>query len=370
MSSSQKFSLNSYTLAVFGMLDDVYDMYWSLKEYCDNLADKYKGSDSDWCFFSLTGVGSRERRYIDFVKVKIIREKCQNEFKRQLGLLYKDYYCFFANDDPTDGLYHANFATFWIFDQRRVRHWVKDQNGNTHSRIGFHAHYISFASFIECIEFYTAKAILEKRSSAPKTPIEVIIEEMNRRIDSIAGMKTENAISEQDESNISVPELIVFQSLKAISCNRKKHQVEPLVCQVPLVEHDIQVEIPTHRCKTCGKLFIGKPTLDEYTNKYGILLIAKKKDEGDSGFFDFALESKLHSLGYNVIEGEMSDKERKKLLETLLKRKLITYFEACRDIENAINLFRNRPSFGPAVKKWRADLKYIGDLQVKDEDSK
>ena len=40
----------------------------------------------------------------------------------------------------------------------------------------------------------------------------------------------------------------------------------------------------------------------------------------------------------------------------------MTYFEICRDIENAIIIFDGRTKYFQACEKWKKDLKYIGEF--------
>lgn len=66
-------------------------------------------------------------------------------------------------------------------------------------------------------------------------------------------------------------------------------------------------------------------------------------------------------LGYNVRDGEMTEQERQLLLLQLLNNNSVSYFEACRDIEQAIRLFSGRPKYEPSIMKWKKDLRFLGD---------
>lgn len=79
----------------------------------------------------------------------------------------------------------------------------------------------------------------------------------------------------------------------------------------------------------------------------------------------FSAESKLHSLGYNVIKGNMSETERERLLIHLIDNNLISYVELCATIEQNINIFKNSYIHRFAVEEWKTDLKAIGNYILK-----
>jgi hypothetical protein len=73
-------------------------------------------------------------------------------------------------------------------------------------------------------------------------------------------------------------------------------------------------------------------------------------------------ESKLHQLGYNVVEGNMTAFERQNLLVTLLNGKYISFFEIVSTIEQNIRMFQSHYKMQNAVQKWRHDLKFINEF--------
>ena len=57
----------------------------------------------------------------------------------------------------------------------------------------------------------------------------------------------------------------------------------------------------------------------------------------------------------------MSQSERRTLLIKLLEMEILTTFQICRDIENAIRIFKGEERYERAVEKWRSDLFFISE---------
>ena len=365
MAGKTVYSLTPSSLAALGILDEVYDIYLSMKDFCAEKVDENKADYLQGYFFDITDIKNGGRIYIDISRIESIRKMCQEEFRKQLSRFCNEHFMFFANSNPTRHIAELNLYSFWLFTHKDATLNLTDEKGVQHTLFGFHAYYLSFSEFTKNIEYFIACAIRFDRLGSEKgLAVEDVIEDINRRIDVIARMKRESAITECASDQHEPIDIFIFKSLHNISCNLKKHDIVPYVCYIPLLAESKQVAIPAHRCKTCGRVFIGERMLEEYTREYGWLFARRFSDDTSPEYSEFATESKLHSLGYNVVDGELTEQERRKLLKLLLDRKAITYVEACRDIENAINMFCYRRNFALAVKKWRSDLKYIGDLQL------
>ena len=89
-----------------------------------------------------------------------------------------------------------------------------------------------------------------------------------------------------------------------------------------------------------------------------------EKNYNNTYKYVFNGESELHQYGYNVVDGRMSEEERRLLLVELLKEKKMTRFQIMRDIENAIGLFDDDYRFLNAVSKWKSDLLFISEYSM------
>ena len=365
MGKKQTLSLNTSSLALFGLMDRVYDMYLCMRDFCNEQVEKNKVSHHQDYPYTFENETNSDWIHIDIHSYNVIKEMCRERFRQFLYEFCNENFEIFANNNPAEAIKDLNLYAFWFMDHKDVRHTVTDKDGNTRHVFGIRAYCISFSRFIQYIEYFIVRAILSVKQKTDKRITEdEVFEEVDFRIGVVAKVKREKYITECAEETREPAVLYVFSSLHSITCNLNNHIIEPYECTIPLLAEAKQITIPAHRCKECEKVFIGEQTLKEYVKEYGWLFARRISDNSSPEYSWFALESKLHSLGYNVVEGEMTTQKRRQLLELLIQRKAITYFEACRDIENAINMFCNRRNFASAVEKWRSDLRFIGDLQL------
>ena len=110
---------------------------------------------------------------------------------------------------------------------------------------------------------------------------------------------------------------------------------------------------------------MGKQTLNLFEACFGKFIIQIKRNMLGSGCaWDSFGESKLHELGYNVVEGKMTDVQRQELLISIIQGKIMTYFEVSATIEQNIRLFESQARMEKAVSKWRRDLKFLGEYII------
>lgn len=67
----------------------------------------------------------------------------------------------------------------------------------------------------------------------------------------------------------------------------------------------------------------------------------------------------------NVIEGNLSERERHRIMELLIRTKTMTYFEICHDIENAINILMAGRNISRHVKNRKKTLSILENLCLK-----
>ena len=221
----------------------------------------------------------------------------------------------------------------------------------------------TFAHFLQSLALGAAIKIHNRKEyERDSLSIEESLALIDARITRFVAI-SEATASTETRQKVST-ELIVYHSLNTISCRIKGHEIIPGKRIVSLAANPKQsVFLPIHICKTCHKEFVGEQTYQAFTKEYGRLLIKPSADctNGSSEYDCFPPESKLHMLGYNVREGKMTENERHLLLLQLLNNNCISYFEACRDIEQAIRLFSGRPKYEISIMKWKKDLKFLGD---------
>ena len=92
-------------------------------------------------------------------------------------------------------------------------------------------------------------------------------------------------------------------------------------------------------------------------------MMERRKEESENQPFNgFRAESELHQLGYNAIDGELSDDERHNILTYILTHNKLEYKTVVTSIEQNVRIFEDIPKYQLAVKKWRDDLEFIGNI--------
>lgn len=226
--------------------------------------------------------------------------------------------------------------------------------------------YITFQEFLFELSFLLVRCIAGRIwRETPKMPLEIIWEKTEQRVLDISErMEIEKYIAGSEEIEQEYDELYSYRRLSLLSCNLKKHRVVPKLLGAEVLLTHTNVLIPVHHCETCNRTFIGEETLKFYENRFGKLAVCVTHDtsaNSTGAYGELNSESLLHKLGYNVVEGELSQTERRKFLIYLIEGKKISFFQACRDIENAIKIFEYRPTYRRAVQRWREDLAFINE---------
>ena len=199
-----------------------------------------------------------------------------------------------------------------------------------------------------------------------KKAIDMAMEKMDDRINRLAKVcRSQRFRREQCTTTLEhvvVPNLIIFKALWAISCNVNKHKVIPDTTRALLVNEKKYIDLPTFKCLTCGRTFIGEQSLKLFVCEYGLPLVSREYDSSyEIDYSSFGV-SELYTYGYNVRQEGMSKEERRALLICLLETGKMKKFDIVRDIEKAIKLFENRPQDALAVHKWREDLNFVNSL--------
>lgn len=346
--TEQTYALTAANLASIGALDDFYDLYCEVEEICEQVkADNYKAGKlgaTDFILYFLTQYNKKE-----------IREACE--------VLLNKYLYLFSDERP------VIYATYFGFKMFTFYHREMPKDGFPGDEI---LKKITFNEFLIELEIAVYRIfansalknnILNKNDDVDfQKEYKKQIVQINPHIKSIFESKKQDYIFDGlDKLPSANKALYVFDRLSSIKCSRENHPVVSTKFIVELVDGG-KIVLPAHYCYYCNKYFIGRITLSLFEKSYGKLMIEKIPYIDDlSNFEGFQMESKLHSLGYNVVEGKMSVTERQNLLINLLEKNKISYLEMCSTIEQNIRLFKNSYRHRYAVEKWKMDLKLIGE---------
>lgn len=322
------YALNPKNLALLGLLDDFYQLYYDVDQIYSNEFEQ-----SEWN--------------------SDIDKKVRNKIRNLLDGFFKVTTYVFTQEYP---IIHPNTISLNI-----ARAFV-DVKHPQPLRLEYKM--VAFGKFLTVLQDMVA-VIIQQRKRHEKTniTIERATELINENILLLIG----NCYTDHTPTPTAEPDrLIVFKSLSHISCNVKRHIIDSDIVLVETIKDNKVVKLPIHSCKTCGRLFIGAQTLTVFEEMYGRMLIRTTADVTPKidSFDYFNSESELHQYGYNVVEGELSESERHTILIRLLETKKMTEFQIKRDIENAIRLFCNDSRFVNAVPKWKKDLIFLSEFSL------
>lgn len=339
------FTLTEEYLMQVGIYEETYDLYVKL-------IGIYDAAYSGFCEV----INARNEK-LPIELDKKLDEIARKESRKEIEDYLAEYTYVFTDRYPR---LHTSAKTMTRFSMLDYK-WVKYTK---------HIWQVSFNTFLKRFFDLIVRIISNRiRYEKPLTSDERILSEIEKYMANALVMANQDRYSLSKDNAVSDRnELFVFRSLSSISCNINKHNVVPKLFVTKTIENETPILIPIHYCETCGRSFIGLQTFNTFEKKHGKFYAKKNKEElytSDSNFFiNLNVESKLHSLGYNVIVGELSEKERRHILIYLLENKKISYFEIHRDITNSINIFKNVETHQLAVEKWKSDLDFI-DSYVK-----
>lgn len=331
--SKTTLAFNEANLAIMGLYDAVYDIYVDIHTIYSSAIEQLDTS-------TLSFPDKAD-------------DACRSQVRQVLESFLSSHTSFFSRDYEK---LHINAYGLKGFSMFEAKHGTRALQVIISD--------ITFHSFLEALFMVVVRTIAQRRNrQCPDNEIDSIFGEVNQHINSLAAQYRKripvtqaNSIYREDN------QLFVYSQFSLISCNQKKHTiVSDTFCAEKLNSTGFY-HLPIHRCATCGRKFVGKYTLDFYQKEFGKIRVAAQKDlttDNPSAFEGLKAESQLHSYGYNVVEGQMSEIERRNLLIRLLQTGEMTYFEICRDIKNAIHTQQHLPFRASAVAKWKSDLAFL-----------
>ena len=329
---------------LLGIYDECYDLYERIMDYCDQVIEENTNPNTGMCTIGTEGLRKRSSAKVKKLLNAFFKEHCYI-FTTEYQILYTNSKalrnCDFVYCDMSVADDHRGFK--YIYKHQPIK------------------------KFIAGLELIAARIIANRKErEGQKVPVESILKEVDFRIKMLASQAWAERKVNLDEANLpfECSQLHVFKALHRISCVRNHHEVKPDVCIIPIVgSGKTAVRVPVHVCEKCKKKFIGYESYKLFCGEYGNLLFERSWDEDfeDDFFGRFKAESKLHRMGYNVVDGLLTEKERRNLLKMLIDQNLMKYHEICSDIEKAIRLFDGRKEYIIAVDKWRKDLAFLGN---------
>ena len=337
-------AITPINLAYMGIMDDFYDLYCEIKSIYEEHKKVYIHEHS-----------TREP-----LLCRAWDELCIRDVRKKFEPLLNKYRYLLDIDCSEVHEIHARAYAFSEFSFLKKAIVPPSEKHNSPFMISFK----SFSDFL--IEIQIVMAILDYRYNCTQNSkysfvdswtsithkIEILVSKEKKECQNILEDRTTNS----DNT------LYIFDRLSSTACWKYDHPIISSRYIAMIAKTSQLIALPVHYCNSCKKYFIGSKTLSVFEKEFGKLAILKKDiSEMKWTFESFSPESKLHSLGYNVIYGKLSEEERKQLLIHLIESQLISYVELCSTIEQNINIFKNSYRHRHAVEKWTIDLKAIGE---------
>ena len=232
---------------------------------------------------------------------------------------------------------------------------------------------IGLDSFLEHFKRVVLYAIYEEiKKNDPSYTIFQARKDVDDRIWTRMKMRRSECIVPNNNSRPPIDSpLFLYDALSNIGCNRNQHELIPKKYYARHTYGKNTVVLPVHYCKTCNRYLCGKVSFALFEEFFGKFIIETHRLlPGVDGRWQLQGESRLHQLGYNVIDGGLTCTERKNILISLLESKQLSFFEIVATLEQNIRTFESNYRMRNAVEKWHNDLKFISDYMmqsIKDE---
>ena len=225
----------------------------------------------------------------------------------------------------------------------------------------------SFQRFLYDVEEVAERIIFERnhKNRIFCTGEEVAQQVSNRILSLVEQRKAEIILDASTTLTLTDKPLYIFENLRSTRCFRHEHCITAEPFYAEKADGSGIVLLPTLYCDACKKYMIGRVTLSVFDKSFGKTMMERRKEESeDQPFNGFRAESELHQLGYNVIDGELSDDERHNILTYILTHNKLEYKTVVTSIEQNVRIFEEIPKYQLAVQKWREDLEFIGKLGI------
>lgn len=285
-------------------------------------------------------------------------------------------------------LYPHHFKNFDFFDDEKICHYEQrkklytelnnkgfkmlDENyiKSDNDIFAFRRTVIGIDAFLNHFRCIVIRAIHEKiKKTNPSYTIFQARKDVDDRIQ--ARMKMRHNECKVPNNNSYPPTdtpLFLYDTLNNIGCKRNKHDLIPEKYYARHIDGKSTVVLPVHYCKTCNRYLCGNVSFSLFKELFGKFIVETRVlPPGIDMGLQLQGESKLHRLGYNVINGNLTCTERKNILISALESKKLSFFEIISTIEQNIRTFENNYRMHNAVEKWRNDLVFISEYILKNK---
>lgn len=360
------YSFTPINLAIEGTLDKYIDLYNFTKEtylnqlqehpHLINFRDEFNSAVTPKLVSEFFRTARRRRK--TFTQSPKYLEISERHFKR---------FDFFDPEKVKDFEFRKNFYESYSYGDRDE---IKKYND---PMFAFHETILDFEGFLKQFKFVVVRAALEQmQETNPSYTIFQAIKDVDSCIhERMKKVRSERLIPYTPNQKLTEEPLYLYDSLATTACRINSHEVNQKNYYAKHIDGKRIVVLPAHYCMTCKKYLFGSQSLQYFKDFCGDFIVRTYHLSPVDGHYDFNIgESKLHKLGYNVINGKLSIYERQNKLVSVLESKQLTFFEIVSIIEHNIRTFEGNPRMRNAVAKWKEDLRFINDYVIKKNEKK
>ena len=272
---------------------------------------------------------------------------CSTSFRKMFPIRY---YAFQENE-PTIMYTHARACMkckVVLMDENRMDEVRRQANGKNIFTLKAESYQTPQALMNAVLEYPKQK--LENSKNSTPLPFDKDIE----RIENLSSIKRHI--------------LIYAHNCHCHTCN-KKYQTNTIRNRTAVVQtiSGETINVNVMFCAGCGRYYMNLKAFEEYRKVYKGLLFecvfSADIPSKDSAWFGFAPDSILSRCGYNV-KAQTSEDYRRAVLRYILDSGKATKYEIIEKLSDFIELRVNRANMSEAIEKWAADIHYVSQYQI------
>lgn len=169
---------------------------------------------------------------------------------------------------------------------------------------------------------------------------------------------SKDSLAQKENLNLKIMEpnvIYVYYMLNNV-CVRYNHTITTVTLPCQNMRNGDDIEVNVFYCVECEKYFVNYEAVQELT-KMSIFPSLKYVIEHDG--ISLKPFSRLRAYGYTVAEGVLSDKDRQRLLGTIIDKGFMKKEELIRDLEFKISYNGASKKNAKALEKWKNDVIFV-----------
>lgn len=170
-------------------------------------------------------------------------------------------------------------------------------------------------------------------------------------------IKTYSHVSKTENYHDS-PEKTVYVYFRLTNtCVTQAHPIETVTMQVKDSITSAMLKVNVYHCKKCDRYFVNHEMLAGFIkrNQHPAFHYCVVRDDS----LMLSPMSELMMYGYNVKEGELTDRERQRILRFLIDTKLMTKHDIIRSLQFKVEFNGKKSSNANAKVKWEDDIRFV-----------